>query len=312
MALTVQQKDFIRYVRDGEGNVVLIAKAGTGKTHALVRACDAIAPDQRVLALAFNKSIADELQTRVPGHVIAMTMNSLGHRAWAKHIGTRLTLDKDKTGSILRKLCKDNPGLWSYWSDIATLISKARLHGLVPNGSQGKYKAILADTDENWLSLMDEYDLPKLRDMDFDLFRGIIKESIDKAFAGSIDFDDQIFLVTCWDVKTEHFDVILVDELQDMNPMQHRFIEKMMDDTTRLIVTGDPNQSIYGFRGATQDSMAKATEQYDCKEFPLTVSFRCPKSVIKIAQQDVPDIQHHEDAKEGSVLRPGTWDAASI
>ncbi len=315
MALTVQQKDFIRHVRDTEHNLALMARAGTGKTYTLVRACDAISPDDNVLALAFNKSIADELQTRLPGHVRAMTMNSLGHRAWQRHVGgVKLSVDRDKIGGILRKLCKDNPSLWSSWADISTLISKARLHGIVPTGAPGKYKAMLADTDANWESLISEYDLfsknPEL--LGVDLFRGILLESINKAFDGSIDFDDQIYMSTIWDIKTDHFDVILVDEAQDLSVMQHRFIEKMMDSTTRLIVVGDAAQSIYAFRGSTSDSLGKLVESYECKQFPLTVSFRCPKSVIKVAQIDVPDIQHHDDAKEGQVIRLGEWDANAI
>jgi DNA helicase-2/ATP-dependent DNA helicase PcrA len=313
MALTAQQKDFIKSVRDTEHNLVLMARAGTGKTYTLVKACEAIPSDDKVLALAFNKAIADELQSRLPANAKAQTMNSLGHRAWQRSIGnTRITLDADKVGNLIRLRCKGNPELWEAWSDIRTLISKARLHGLVPTGSPGKYQAMMEDTEANWDALIAEYDLSKCRELNVSLFRELLRESIEMAFAGKIDFDDQIYMTTIWNVRVDKFDVILVDEAQDLSDMQHRFIEKMMDDSTRLIVVGDDKQAIYAFRGSTSGSLQKLATLYDCKAFPLTVSFRCPKKVVEVAKMDVPDFQHHDEAQDGHVERLTKWQAETI
>jgi len=314
MALTTQQKNFLRDgVRDSSNNLALIARAGCGKTHSLIKACEVLPENLKILALAFNKSIATELQERLPAHAKAMTMNSLGHRAWQSYINTKITLNADKVGGILRKLCKDNPNLWSYWSDITTLISKARIHGLVPNGSEGEYKSLLEDTDENWNMLREEYGIEKSSVMtDYKLFRDVLKESISRALQGEIDFTDQIFMSALWDTSFEHFDVILIDEHQDNSLMDHVFIQKLMQKGTRLIVVGDDKQSLYLFRGAASDSIKRSIEKYNCTVFPLTVSFRCPRSVIRVAQQDVPDIEAREDAPEGVVKRLDHWSAETI
>lgn len=59
--------------------------------------------------------------------------------------------------------------------------------------------------------------------------------------------------------------------------------------------------SIYGFAGADHDSMDKSKEFMKCIEFPLNVTYRCPKSIVTLAQQWVPDFTAHEDNCEGVI-----------
>jgi hypothetical protein len=82
----------------------------------------------------------------------------------------------------------------------------------------------------------------------------------------------------------------------------------------RIIVVGDRNQAIYGFRGSDieafesfQDMLMQRSN--GCKSFPLTVCRRCPKSHIRLAQSIVPDIQwmtqenSGTDAPEGEIYQ---------
>lgn len=311
MSLTQEQKNFLNAVKSSTANLALMARAGSGKTYTLVEACKVIPADERILALAFNKSIADELNERLPSHAEAKTLNALGHRAFGKYLGKPLQVDKDKIGKILRSYCKGDPTLWEVWAGLSTLISKARLHGMVPQGAPGKFDAVMEDTDENWAGLIAEYELD-VGAFDAKLYRAILLESVNLAMNGEIDFDDQIYMTCCWQVRCDRYDVILIDEAQDLSDMQHRFIDKMMDDSTRVIAVGDDRQAIYGWRGALTNSLPMLIEKYECKTYPLTMSFRCPKNVIAIAQQDVPDIRAKDDAEDGQVLRPKKWNADSI
>ena len=283
----------------------------THNTYSLVEICKHLPHDEDILALAFNKTIADELNERLPSHAKAMTLNSIGHRSFQRFIGThRLKLNREKVGSVLRLYCKEDADLWPYWSGIAQLISKARLHGIVPEAAMGESNPITPDTDEAWLDIISEHDLKV--PLNLDLYRSMLVDIIELSFDGEIDFDDQIYMCTCFNVPIQKYDTILVDEAQDLSDMQHRFIDKMMDDSTRIIVVGDHNQAIYAWRGALCDSLAMMIEKYECTEMPLTVSFRCGKSIIKQAQKYVPDIKAMDDAPEGEIQYVEDWDADFI
>lgn len=61
------------------------------------------------------------------------------------------------------------------------------------------------------------------------------------------------------------------------------------------------HNSIYGFGGAGIDSMEQAREMFGGEVLPLTICYRCPKKVVRLAQQIVPEIQWRDDAPEGIV-----------
>lgn len=308
--LTNEQKDFIEVIRDTYDNVALCAKAGSGKTFSLVQACKNLPKDENILALAFNKNTADELNKRLPPHAKAMTLNSIGHRAFARFIGQNLKVKQDKVGGVLRRYCKEDADLWPYWSGMAQLLNKARLEGIVPAGAMGNSTPIIPDTDQAWMSIIEEHDLKV--PLNLKMYRDMLLDLIDLSFEGVIDFDDQIYMCTCFDVPIQKYDTILADEAQDLSALQHRFISKMMDDSTRIILAGDHNQAIYAWRGALCDSLQTMIDRYDCKEMPLTVSFRCGKNIITEAQRYVPDIKAFADAPDGEVIHAQDWGANYI
>jgi superfamily I DNA/RNA helicase len=69
----------------------------------------------------------------------------------------------------------------------------------------------------------------------------------------------------------------------------------------RIIAVGDPAQSIYQFRGADSEAIPNFVNKLNAKTLPLSVTYRCPKRVVSLAQEIVPDIIVHEEAKDGVV-----------
>jgi DNA helicase II / ATP-dependent DNA helicase PcrA len=118
---------------------------------------------------------------------------------------------------------------------------------------------------------------------------------------GTVDFDDMLYFVHVFQVKLDTYDYVLVDEAQDTNEIQRVILRKMMGPHSRLVAVGDDAQAIYGFRGASHDSMDLIRDDFDCETLPLSVSYRCPTSVIRAAQQFVPDITARDNAPEGTV-----------
>src|ERR1019366_3050324 len=90
------------------------------------------------------------------------------------------------------------------------------------------------------------------------------------------------------------FPLVKVDEVQDLNPVNHALLDKLVKQ--RLIAVGDPWQSIYGFRGAMQSGMATLAAKFATTPTNLSISFRCPRAVVEAARWRVP---HFKWIKEG-------------
>ena len=71
----------------------------------------------------------------------------------------------------------------------------------------------------------------------------------------------------------------------------------------RIIAVGDPAQSIYQFRGADSEAIPNFIDKLRAKTLPLSVTYRCPKSVVRLAQEVVPDIEAAPGAPEGTVRK---------
>jgi hypothetical protein len=108
-------------------NLLIQALAGAAKTSTLVLIAKAL-PGRPILSVAFNKRIADEMNERLPSHCVSKTLNSIGHTAWSQHTGKKLTLDQQKTSSIIRGLDlsrSEQDLLRDCFSDVVQLVAKA-------------------------------------------------------------------------------------------------------------------------------------------------------------------------------------------
>jgi superfamily I DNA/RNA helicase len=128
-----------------------------------------------------------------------------------------------------------------------------------------------------------------------------------KKRTGTITFSDQLWLPVVLDLPTPQFDLITIDEAQDLNKVQHLLVVRSMHKNSRVIVVGDENQAIYAFRGADTDSMASMAFMLevtgkDVEHFPLTKTWRCGKKIVELAKEYVPEIEAHENNPEGDVL----------
>jgi len=102
-----------------------------------------------------------------------------------------------------------------------------------------------------------------------------------------VDFDDMIWLPVVCDVSFPEFKWVLVDEAQDLNPCQILFLQKLQEQhpNTRFVVVGDPNQSIYAFRGADPRSFENLKTRLQIgNSFSLTLCRRCPSSHVELAR----------------------------
>ena len=70
------------------------------------------------------------------------------------------------------------------------------------------------------------------------------------------------------------FDFMFCDEVQDMSPLQHGLLERLVAKDGNVVIVGDRRQSLYLFSGADSRSMDYAIDTYGCQSFPMTVCWR--------------------------------------
>ena len=148
-----------------------------------------------------------------------------------------------------------------------------------------------------------DVDLNGNSDEVFDLVPRVLERCKDIRRDGCIDFNDMIWLPVILHLPVYKYDLLLVDECQDLSRVQQA-LAKMTGQ--RLIMVGDSKQAIYGFAGADAESMKRMEQELSatdrgCLHLPLTVTRRCGKAIVKEAQKIVPEFSAHETNPEGKV-----------
>jgi len=282
---TAEQESILALARDTDANLSLNAYAGCGKT-ATLEMIEKVVPKRPILYLCFNKKIADDATRRMLSTTTVRTFNSLGHRIWAASLGAKkISLDARKSQNLFKEIIDETPRrdqgpLWdSYWNVIHG-VGLAKALGYIPEGKYPSAKRLISQSAFH-SSLEETPD-----DLTADLIDAVLHRSIQAAYAGNIDYNDQVYMPGLFGGTFPRFPLVLVDEAQDLNPVNHALLNKLIKH--RAIFVGDPWQSIYGFRGAVQGGMAKLAEDFSTTPADLSVSFRCPQAVVEAARWRVP------------------------
>jgi len=292
-------------------SLMISAYAGTGKTSTL----EYIAPQIKVpgLALAFTKSIKEELGKRFPGNFSVQTMNGLGYASLRRALPmVNFQLDDKKLGKLISHVLKENKVEASseQWDGLRRLVSLAMLAGIVP-GDAGA-NPLTPDTPDDWWAIAEDGGF--LRD-DFLFLFPLARETLEAnnklVRSGQVSFDDMVYYSTCIEPKGfPKFPVLLVDEAQDLSPLNHAMLQAAMRPDGRLIAVGDAKQAIYAFRGADSDSIGKIRAlRGDWITLPLATTFRCPRLVVERQQSHAPGFKAWSGVKPGLFHKfRSTWD----
>ena len=76
---------------------------------------------------------------------------------------------------------------------------------------------------------------------------------------------------------------VIVDEFQDCDSLQLSFLRSLMGKNTRFFAVGDPNQSIYGWRGGKQDIFSAFKKEFKAREFTLPLNYRSSATILEAA-----------------------------
>jgi len=274
------------------GPMVVLAGAGTGKTRAITHrlaygVSSGVLTPQRVLALTFTARAAGEMRTRLRGLGVTAVQARTFHAAalrqlqffWPQAVGgpapqilsqkapavaeaagrLRLRLERSELRDVAAEI---------EWAKVAMLTAErypdvAREQSRSPAGLDGTAMARLMQT-----------------------YAEVTAER------NVIDFEDVLLLTV--GILAEHEHVLaavrqqyrhfVVDEYQDVNPLQHRLLELWVGERTDLCVVGDPAQTIYSFTGATPRYLVDFRQRFpDASTVSLVRNYRSSPQVIELA-----------------------------
>lgn len=293
------QRAVFEFVKAGKGHGVVKAAAGSGKTTTIVQALQFTDDSADVAFVAFNRLIANTLKDKAPQHVHVSTLHSLGFGNIRNALG-KVKVEPKKVYYIIRNL-------QDFMSFEEKEIVDQSISSIIRFVSLCKSTLREPTTDNlDWIADRWNIETNGDRDLIFSVTAQAYQRSV--ADTNSIDYDDMIFLCATGKVPCQQFDVLFVDETQDLNKAQLEMAVKSIKPNGRILAVGDENQSIYGFRGADTQAMPNIIERLNATVMPLSITYRCPKSHVELAQTLVPEIEAAEWAKDGIIENISQYD----
>ncbi|MDG3003950.1 ATP-dependent helicase [Paludisphaera mucosa] len=298
--LTPPQREAVTHVN---GPLLVLAGAGSGKTRVITRRVahllqQGVSP-HNILALTFTNKAAGEMRERievlVPGAKVWVgTFHGFCARLLRSH-GSLVGLDSSFTiydqadrlrtvRDVLDAMGVEEPPITP--EKIEGAISRAKNDLATPKSLAHRARD---DRDRLVAKVYAAY------------------EERLKA-ASAVDFDD--LLVHVVKILKEHRDVrenldaryryVLVDEYQDTNMAQYAIVRALSVNHPNLCVTGDPDQSIYGWRGANLSNILEFEKDYDAvRVVKLEHNYRSTKSILAVADHL---IQHNVNRKPKDLI----------
>jgi superfamily I DNA/RNA helicase len=274
----------------------VVGPPGTGKTRRLLnevqKYVDKGVPLNRIGYFAFTRKAAGEARDRFLKINTELTKKDIKYFQTLHSLAfNRLGLKEENVMQDLNyKAIGDTCGIQIKYASYET----NNWNGIFSSDSE--YLGLINLARVKQISVLEQLDLNEhLSRIERDKLDAIDKEINNyKKIYNLIDFTDMIqkFLDTN---DTPEFDVIFVDEAQDLSLIQWSMINKIEKDTSCDVwVAGDDDQAIFGWAGADVDSFIN----YDAEEIPLTKSERVPSSIQKIALDVINRIQDNRIDKK--------------
>ena len=287
MSLTLEQSNIVAY---SKGPARVVAVAGSGKTTTFVemvaeRLIAGMDP-KRILVVMFNKSAQVDFEQRLSQRLANQTLpevrtfHSLALRMYKRL--AKIGACEPRNWNPMPSWVSDRMAL----KEILARVHPDQLRDIQNEPSealeafwqlQEHYKSDFdsidiafdkAELSDKWRCLIDAHQGYEEARNQAKLisFSDMLHDSV-----GIIDSDQQLI-----DHFANHMDLILVDEYQDINAVQQRLVEIIAGSRAQVIAVGDPDQTIYEFRGSNPEFMLRHFDRAfpNSQQLPLTTTFR--------------------------------------
>lgn len=297
--LSNYQLAIIDFIKNGNGNLVVEANAGVGKTYTLIKCIEEIPGDKNILLTAFNKDIANVLKKKVKGinNITVCTLHSLGLQMLQRNYPhEELILDEFKYKSYLNTNIKTLSSINTYE------LGKRDFSRYMNNIEQfiNFGRCYLCETIKDLEFIEDRYAISSIAD-EKEVALDVLCWG--KHNLSNIDYTDMIWLpnvLYCKPIGLQ-YDWILLDEAQDMSTCHREIVLKCRKINTRMVCVGDENQCIYAFSSANPESFKILKNLPNTKSLPLPISYRCPKNIVDFVKKLVTSIEANDDGRTGEI-----------
>ncbi|KGQ23737.1 DNA-dependent helicase II [Gallibacterium anatis CCM5995] len=272
------------------GNYLVLAGAGSGKTRVLTYriawliGVENVSPNG-ILAVTFTNKAAAEMRHRIedllqdqitpPFGMWVGTFHSLAHRLLRRHAPDAglpadfQILDSEDQLRLVKRLVKSynlDEGLYPP-KQICWYINNKKDLGLRADQIEMRSKE-----DRSWVEIYKIY-----------------QDACDRA--GLVDFAELLLRTyELWQKKPlilqryqQRFQHILVDEFQDTNNIQYEWVKLLAGNSANVMIVGDDDQSIYGWRGAKIDNIYRFLTDYHAETIRLEQNYRSTENILQAA-----------------------------
>lgn len=279
-------------VQSISGPLLVLAGAGSGKTRVVTYRIIYLLQNgvfaNRILGLTFTNKAAQEMRQRVHAKtmsdVLISTFHSLGVRILRESINVLEGYRRDFT---IYDEEDANRLLTSCFEDLSPAEAKTQLKAVRGYISKAKNSLLKGDFSE------DSYLFSV-----FERYQEKLKE------CNAVDFDDLLFLPVkilqefhhLKEMYQQRWHYLMIDEYQDTNNAQYEMIKCLLGKEHNLCVVGDPDQSIYAWRGANIHNIMNFKDDYpEAKIIRLEQNYRSRSNILEAANAL---IQHNEKRYE--------------
>ncbi len=275
-------------VTHGEGPLLLLAGPGSGKTYTITQRIlyllECGTPPERILVVTFTKDAAASMQQR-----------------FRKLSPADLPVNFGTFHSVFYHMLRES-GCIRPESPLNQSQKKKILLPILKDYSQEAFKELLQEDTgailgaisfyKNTLSMEEAAEkAPKEWRA---AFPAILKQyEAAREKLGAVDFDDMVWecrkMLSGQPHRREYwqnrFDHILMDEFQDINPMQYETVKLLAKPPCNLFAVGDDDQAIYGFRGAQPECLKMFKEEFNAKQLLLNINYRSCREIVEASSK---------------------------
>lgn len=304
-SLNKEQLDAVTTI---QGPVLVLAGAGSGKTrvvtHRIIHLIESGVSPSHILGLTFTNKAAEEMRERVMrlthSRVLICTFHSLGVQILRRSIqplgyNTDFVIYDEEDSNKILKDCLAEIGISDKKGEVKIYknkISQAKNSLKTPDKLDGKE-----------LSAQEE-SLPRV----YSLYQEKLKQY------NAVDFDDLLFLPVQLFLNhpeiLDHYQTLwpylLIDEYQDTNVAQYTLVQLLVKKTQNIFVVGDPDQSIYSWRGANIQNILNFEKDYPgAKTIRLEQNYRSRKNILDAANALILHNENRYEKNLWSASGPG-------